>query len=250
LQNIPARKIPEYRELFVQSKGRMIVADVAQQEPRCLAYLSNDKNLKAVFTNHEDIHLSVTRAIYGDDTIEKSDPRRETGKMINLATSYGMSAKEMSKRIGVTEDEADKFLRAYFNRFPDVDNFISRSRMKAQKYGYVETIMGRRVWMNEHSYQMNNTAINAPIQGSAADFTKMWVNTFRTYCQRMDLEFPVCMVIHDEVVMDIAKDKEGDYKIALDTAFKDVANKLFPTVPFEYEVFSGTKWSCKKGDEE
>jgi DNA polymerase-1 len=206
--------------------------------------------LRAVFTNKEDIHLSVTRAIYGDDTIKKSDPRREIGKMINLATSYGMSAKEMAKRIGITEDEADKFLRAYFNRFPDVDNFIARSRMLAQKKGYVETVMGRRVWMNEHNYQVNNNAINAPIQGSAADFTKVWINTFRTYCDRMNIEFPVVMVIHDEVVMDIPKDKESDYKIALDTSFKDTANKLFPTVPFEYEIFGGKSWACKKGEEE
>ena len=250
LLNIPARKIPEYRELFINNKGRMIVADISQQEPRCLAYLSNDKNLIKAFVDKEDIHLYVTRNIFNDDTIEKGDPRRDVGKMINLATSYGMTAKGLASRLQIGEDDAEKFLRAYFNRFPDVDNYIKRQRIYAQSHGYVNTIMGRRIWINPHNFQADNNAINAPIQGSSADFTKVWVNDFRSRCIIKGVEFPVCAVIYDEVLMDVEKENEAMYIEMLTGAFYDTAKRLVPTVPFALDVEKGKSWACKRLAEE
>jgi len=250
LLNIPARKIPEYRELFVNSKGRMVVADISQQEPRVLAYLSNDKNLIKAFVDKEDIHLYVTRNIFNDDTIEKGDPRRDVGKMINLATSYGMTAKGLASRLQISEDDAESFLRAYFNRFPDVDNFIKRQRMYASSHEYVNTIMGRRIWINKHNFQWENNAINAPIQGSSADFTKVWVNDFRNRCTIKGVEFPVCAVIYDEVLMDVEKENEAMYIEMLTGAFYDTAKRLVPTVPFALDVEKGKSWACKRLAEE
>lgn len=250
LLNIPARKIPEYRELFIQSRGRIVVADIGQQEPRCLAYLSGDKNLIKAFVDKEDIHLYVARNVFGDDTIKKGDPRREVGKMINLATSYGMTAKGLADRLMIDEAEAEKFLVAYFHRFPDVDNFIKRQRIFASSHEFVTTVMGRRVWINQHNFQWTNNAINAPIQGSSADFTKVWVNDFRKRCISGGLEFPVTMVVYDEVVMDVDKENEMRYIELLTDSFNDTASLLFPTVPFQIDVAKGKSWACKSTMEE
>jgi len=250
LLQIPARRIPEYRELFVNSKGRMVVADISQQEPRCLAFLSNDSHLKQAFVNEEDIHLFVTRKIFNDETIEKSDERRAVGKMINLATSYGMTAKGLADRLNIDDSEAQEFLNAYFSRFPDVDNYIRRQRSLAGRYEWVQTVMGRRVWMNKYNFQWENNAINAPIQGSSADFTKVWVNKFRRLCLDNGLDFPVSIVVYDEVVMDVEKENEKLYIKLLNDAFNYAAELLFPGMPFVMDVESGTSWACKSMNED
>ena len=250
LLNIPARRIPEYRELFVNSKGRMIVADISQQEPRILAFLSNDKNLKQAFDNKDDIHLFVTRKIFDDPTIEKSDKRRAIGKMINLATSYGMTAKGLASRLNIDEKEAEQFLNMYFSRFPDVSNFIQRQRLYASRNEYVDTIMGRKVWINSHNFQWENNAINSPIQGSAADFAKLWVNKFRELCINDGLEFPVCIVVYDEVVMDVSAKNEKRYVHLLQDAFDWSGDKMLPGMPIALDIETGISWACKTIDED
>ena len=165
LLNIPARKIPEYRELFVSKYGKMIVADISQQEPRILAALSGDEKLLEIFKTGQDIHLMVTRAAFNDDSITKTDPRRDVGKMINLATSYGMTAVGLAKKINISEEEASRFLNSYFARFPKVYEYKQRQQEFANRFGYVESITGRRIWVNAHNFQWANNSINAPIQG-------------------------------------------------------------------------------------
>ncbi len=250
LLNIPARKFPEFRKLFVSNKGRFIIADISQQEPRILAALSQDKELLRIFRDGEDIHLAVARAIFNAPDMTKDDPRRDIGKMINLATTYGISAVGLSKRLNIDEDTAQKFLDSYFMRFPEVRMYIDRMRMLAQKLEYVESIVGRRIWINPHNFQSDNNAINAPIQSSAADFTKIWVNKFRTMCLENDKEFPAVLIVYDEVVIDVPKEEVEWYKDALTTTFDDTAMKLFPTVPFEMDIEVGTTWAAKKERED
>lgn len=250
LQQIPSRKIPEYRKLFISQHGVLMIADIQAQEPRVLAFLSGDQNLKSVFERGEDIHLAVTRVIFHDDTIKKADERRDIGKMVNLATSYGMTADGLAKRLGIDKAEAEKFLYGYFNTYPDVQMFIRRQHTVASRIGFVETIAGRRIWINQYNHQWENNAVNAPIQGSSADFSKLWLNKFRQNCQKCGIIFPVVMVIHDEIVLDIDKEQVDIYKEQLEQAFQETAQQLLPSMPFELETEVGRTWAAKKGEED
>ena len=250
LYNIPSRKIPEYRKLFVTNRGKLIVADIQAQEPRCLAYLSGDKNLRAIFERKGDVHLEVAKAAFRDDSITKSDPRRDIGKIINLATSYGMTAEGMAKRLRVDVKQTEEFLRGYFTRFSDVRLYIDNQRIKARQQEFVESVTGRRIWINPHSYQWENNAINAPIQASAADYTKMWMNKYWEACNREGIPFPVTMSVYDELVSDVSKELEPTYIKLLNDTAQDTAQTLFGDMPFELEVESGRTWACKRGDED
>ncbi len=247
LLNIPSNKIPEYRDLFISAKGKLIVADISAQEPRCLAYLSKDKNLIDMFQKGLDVHLEVARAIYDDPSLtkRKDKDKRDVGKTINLATSYGLTEKGLSTRLNIPMEDAEKFMRNYFKKFPGVQLYIIRQRQLARRLGYVETIYGRRVWMNRHNFQSENNAINAPIQGSSADFSKYWMNLFRAYCKQSKLEFPVCNMVYDELVCDVQESLVETYKELLLKSFHETAEKLFPGIPFELEIGVGDKWSCK-----
>lgn len=247
LLNIPSNKIPEYRDLFISAKGKLIVADISAQEPRCLAYLSRDKNLIDMFQKGLDVHLEVARVIYDDPTLtkRKDKKKRDVGKTINLATSYGLTAKGLATRLNISLEDAERFMRNYFRKFPGVQLYITRQRQLARRLGYIETIYGRRVWMNRHNFQIENNAINAPIQGSSADFSKYWMNLFRTYCKQSKLEFPVCNMVYDELVCDVKESLMEAYKDLLLKSFHETAEKLFPGIPFELEIGVGDKWSCK-----
>lgn len=249
LLNIPARKVPEYRTLFIQSRGKLMVGDVQAQEPRCLCYLSGDKALRQAFDEKQDVHLAVARAAFKDDSIVKSDPRREVGKVINLATSYGMSAEGLARRLNLSLQEAERFLNGYFARFSGVRMYIDRQRNVAARRGYVESVAGRRIWMNPYNYQWMNNAINAPIQASAADFTKMWLNKYWESCNAHGLLFPVTMAVYDEIVSDITKEDEVMYKQLLLESAQDTARTLFGDMPFEIDVHAGATWACKREEE-
>ena len=247
LLNIPARQIPEYRELFISDKGKLIVADIAAQEPRILAYLSGDKRLLQVFQDGKDVHLEVARAIFNDTSIRKSDKRREIGKTINLATSYGMTAMGMAQRLGITEQEAQSFLNKYFMRYPDVRNYVDRQHSQARRFEYVESITGRRVWVNPHSFQWQNVAVNAPIQSSAADFSKMWMNKLH---QKYNGDFPVCLMVYDEIVIDVPEGEVELHKQNLLDAFNETAGELLEGVPMVLDVCVGDNWGAKNGGKE
>jgi DNA polymerase I-like protein with 3'-5' exonuclease and polymerase domains len=248
LLNIPARKIPEYRGLFISDRGKLLISDISAQEPACLAYLSRDQNLINIFKEGRDVHLEVARAIYNDPTLtkQKDSDKRAVGKIINLGTSYGMSAKGISEEVGISIEESEKFLYNYFRTFPMVQLYIDGQRNKAYSMGFVYTVVGRRVWINPYSDQWSRNAINAPIQGSAAEFTKKWLIKFRGACHSNGLKFPVCNVVYDELVCDIEANLEDRYKVLQDETFADISEELFPGVPIKVETISGNNWGCKK----
>jgi len=248
LLNIPARKIPEYRELFIPDRGKLLISDISAQEPACLAYLSRDQNLINIFKEGRDVHLEVARAIYNDPTLtkQKDADKRAVGKIVNLGTSYGMSAKGISEEVGISVEEAEKFLYNYFRKFPMVQLYIDGQRSKAYSMGFVYTVVGRRIWINPYSDQWSRNAINAPIQGSAAEFTKKWLVKFRDGCCSNGLTFPVCNVVYDELVCDIETGLEDRYRTLQDETFADISEELFPGVPIKVETQSGSNWGCKK----
>jgi len=194
------------------------------------------------------VHLEVARAIYNDPTLtkQKDSDKRAVGKIINLGTSYGMSAKGISEEVGISIEESEKFLYNYFRTFPMVQLYIDGQRNKAYSMGFVYTVVGRRVWINPYSDQWSRNAINAPIQGSAAEFTKKWLIKFRGACHSNGLKFPVCNVVYDELVCDIEANLEDRYKVLQDETFADISEELFPGVPIKVETISGNNWGCKK----
>jgi len=244
LQGIPARKLPEYRELFIPQHDYIFAPDVSQQEPRILAYLSQDKNLLTAVRNNDSVHVYVARMIYDDPTIVKGDDYRyKDGKAISLGLSYGLTPQGVANKTNHTLGEAEKLVHTYFQRFPDVENYIIRQRTLAMKRGYVETVAGRRMWLNMYGYQWKNNAINSPIQGSAVDFTKVWGYTIWKMCKQENIPFPITMWVHDEIVMDVEKQYLERIK-EINRIAIDKAAEMFPGVPFSVDENTGENWSC------
>lgn len=241
MQQIPARKMPEYRDLFFSKYGRLIVADASQQEPCVLGFYSQDPALLAAIRAGEDLHQTVADAIQRD---------RKTGKIINLATSYGMTAKGLSRKLNIPESEAEALLTAYFMRFKGVLAWIGSQRSSAYKLGYVTTVSGRPVYINPHDYQWSNNAINAPVQGGAGDFNKMWERLLWEACRAEDIPYSVCGLIHDEVVTDPPKEVYKLTRKLKEESFHQAAKRLFKDIPFRLDMKSGKKWSCKELEDE
>ena len=247
MQQIPARNLPEYRQCFIASPGNvLLVADVVQQEPCILAYESQDMELIRAIKQGEDLHLAVARAIFNDPKMKKEDPRRAIGKTINLGTAYGLSEFGLAVRLGITEQEAARFLQQYFSRFKDVFLWISNKRITAYRDGYVKTVSGRKIHINPYSNQWRNNAINAPIQGGAADFTKLWVYQMWEMIKKAKLPFTLVAIVHDEVVLDVSADLLKKTKEIMQKSFDDTAKKLFPGIPFRMEMEQGRSWACKQ----
>jgi DNA polymerase-1 len=246
MQNIPTRDFPEYRRRIIPKQDMITVADISQEETRILAYFSRDKALLKAFQQGEDIHLAITRAAFRDPTIKKVDPRRKIGKSINLGIAYGLTAAGLAPRIGSTEAEAQKLLNDYFAEFKDVRMYILRQHNFAARYEYVETVTGRRVWINLYTNQAENNSINAPIQGSAGDYMKMWMRRVWEKFAASSIEYPLTMNVHDELVSDhLAKDTPLVAKIKEEAAM-EVASELFPAIPWAVDVKSGNTWGVKE----
>jgi DNA polymerase-1 len=252
MQQIPARKLPEYRKMFKAEPNHvLIVADVSQQEPCILAYESQDAELLKVLRAGESTHLAVARRIFHDDKLTKNDTEKYfVGKTINLGTAYGLSEYGLALRLGITEQEAAVFLEEYFRHFPDVKLWIGKQRNDAYREGYITTASGRRVYINPYDHQWMNNAINAPIQGGAADFTKMWIRKIWEACRKQKVEFPLVAIVHDELVLHVLRSDAKMYKALLQSAFDDTAAQLFPGVPFKVDIEMGKSWACKSMKEE
>ena len=210
-----------------------------------LAYSSKDQELIKAILSREDLHLSVARTIFNEPTMTKDDPRRFIGKTINLGTSYGLTAIGLAKRIKVTEDEAQKFLNQYFNRFRAVADWTHRQHSMGQRLGYVVTPIGRRVWINPYSKQWQNNAINAPIQGGAADMTKYALAFIHKETKRLGLPYGVCLLVHDELVCDLPKGTIRAYKEVQKEAWSAAGKIKIPGIPVEVEMYTGPNWGAK-----
>ena len=246
LQGIPSKSMPVFREFFIPNNDIIFAPDISQQEPRILGYLSKDKNLLKAFESNESIHVYVARMIFNDPTIVKGEDKRyKDGKAISLGISYGLTPVGTAKKTGNTLEQSEKLIRDYFNRFPDVENYIVRMRTFALRHGYVQTVAGRRIWLNMYNFQWENNAINAPIQGSAADFTKVWGAEIWRRCKNEGIPFPICMFVHDEIVMDVKQEHfEAVRRINAEAVAK--AAEMFPGIPFTFDENSGSNWACHK----
>jgi DNA polymerase-1 len=186
-------------------------------ELRILAHISGDPAMLAAFARGEDIHASTAAAIYHVPLDQVTSAQRRVAKMANFAISYGVTGYGLSERTGLTPEEAETFIRDYFQTYPRIKDYLDRTRHQAQQDGYVETLLGRRRYFPElspearvpsHVYQAAyRMAINAPIQGSAADILKVAMNRLWRELKARRLRSRMILQVHDELVLEVPEEE-------------------------------------------
>ena len=220
LQNIPVRSEEgrKIRQAFLAPKGRKIVAcDYSQIELRIMAHLSGDKGLTDAFEKGLDIHRATAAEVWGKTLEEVSDNDRRNAKAINFGLIYGMSAFGLAKQLGLPRKEAQEYIDLYFERYPGVKKYMADTRALAADNGYVETVYGRRLYLPEiHSKNgqrrqaAERAAINAPMQGTAADIIKKAMIKVHDWLETTDFDAKMIMQVHDELVFEVAEDQVED----------------------------------------
>jgi DNA polymerase-1 len=213
LQNIPIRT-PEgrrIREAFIAPPGYHIVsADYSQIELRIMAHLSHDANLLAAFASGEDVHRRTASEIFGVAPEQLTSEQRRYAKVINFGLIYGMSAFGLASQLGVERAAAQQYMDRYFTRYPGVAQYMQRTRESARDKGYVETVFGRRLFMvdikasnNQRRQAAERAAINAPMQGTAADLIKLAMIAVQRWLTERELGAALIMQVHDELVLEV-----------------------------------------------
>lgn len=250
LQNIPIRteKGREIRKAFVprNDKYTLISADYSQIELRILAELSGDKGMKEAFAQGQDIHAATASKIYNIPLSEVTKDMRRSAKAVNFGISYGMSAFGLAERLGIPRKEGASIIDQYFAKYPSIKKYMEETIAFARKYGYVETIKNRRRYVNDinstnsvvRGYAERN-AINAPIQGSAADMIKVaMINIFNEF-EKQKLQSKMILQVHDELVFDVHKDEIDIVKRIVESLMKSA---IPMKIPVEVEISSGDNW--------
>lgn len=252
LQNIPIRTEPgrQIRRAFVARAGwQLLAADYSQIELRILAHVSGDKAMIAAFERGEDIHASTAAAIYGVPLDQVTPEMRRVAKTTNFAISYGVTGFGLSKQTNLTPEAAQEFINQYFARYPGVEAYLEGIKRKAAEDGYVETFLGRRRYFPElrRGNQIPRTvrqnvermAINAPIQGAAADIIKIAMNRLHENLRKRQLEAKILLQIHDELVLE-APEAEVNTVVSLVRTVMEGAVQL--RVPLQVELTVGKNW--------
>ena len=249
LQNIPVRT-PEgrrVREAFIAPKGCSIVsADYSQIELRIMAHLSQDENLLEAFREGADVHRHTASEIFGVDPKEVSSEQRRYAKVINFGLIYGMSAFGLASQLGLERNAAQQYIDRYFARYPGVAEYMQRTREMARERGYVETVFGRRLYLAEirasnHQRRQaaERAAINAPMQGTAADLIKLSMIAVHNWIANDRLDSRMIMQVHDELVLEVPERELTVVKKKLPELMSGVA-KL--DVPLVADVGAGPNW--------
>jgi DNA polymerase-1 len=249
LQNIPVRT-PEgrrIREAFVASPGHAIVsADYSQVELRIMAHISGDENLLRAFAAREDIHRATAAEVFGRSLGEVTPEERRYAKVINFGLIYGMSAFGLAQQLGLERATAQAYIASYFTRYPAVAKYMEETRKTARDRGYVETVLGRRLWLPEIKSAnparrggAERAAINAPMQGTAADLIKLAMIAVREWLDREKLSTKLIMQVHDELVLEVPENELARVKAEIPELMSGVA-KL--KVPLVVDVGSGQNW--------
>lgn len=248
LQNIPIRGEDgrAIRQAFIAKAGsKILAADYSQIELRILAHLSGDERLQEAFLNQEDVHQRTASEIF-DCTLDQVDgDRRRRAKSINFGLMYGMSAFGLAKQLNISNQEASAYIKKYFARYPKIKDFMESLRACARAQGYVETLMGRRIYIadihSRHAMKRQaaeRLAINAPMQGSAADIIKLAMLKIEERFARQS-KVSLIMQVHDELVFEIAEDFLDEASVIIKTIMQE-ASEL--SVPMEVSVGVGDNW--------
>ncbi len=235
LQNIPIREFPIYRTFFIPSNGSMLISDVAQQEPTITAALSGDRALLAALATG-DVYRPIGAAL---------GVPRDGAKKVFLGSNYGLTEYGLAKQLNITLPQARAFMTSFFTEYKGVHKWMGQKKMEGREHEFVRTASGRRCWLNLHHYQWENNAINSPIQGTAADWTKLSLVNMHKLCKAEDLQFRTNMVIHDEKVSDVTTGLGAKYKRLDRTSWTEAGKKLLPGTPTHIEVYLGRSWAAK-----
>jgi DNA polymerase I len=249
LQNIPVRSAEgrRIREAFIAPSGSHIVsADYSQIELRIMAHLSQDAGMLTAFANNEDIHRATAAEVFGVEKDAVDNEQRRYAKVINFGLIYGMSAFGLAQNLNIERSAAASYIERYFARYPGVRAYMDNTRAIAKQQGYVETYFGRRLWVpeiNSANVQRRNgaerAAINAPMQGTAADLIKLAMIAVSNWLKDEKLQTKLIMQVHDELVLEVPDNELDLVKKTLPILMQNVA-KL--SVPLLAEVGVGSNW--------
>ena len=249
LQNIPVRTAEgrRIREAFIAPPGSSIVsADYSQVELRIMAHLSGDRSLLEAFARGEDIHRHTAAEIFSVSLPEVSAEQRRYAKVINFGLIYGMSAFGLAGNLGIERSAAQSYMDRYFQRYPGVAAYMDRTRQEARERGYVETVFGRRLWLpdigsaNQARRQgAERQAINAPMQGTAADLIKLAMIAVQGWLERERLQSKLVMQVHDELVLEVPAGELERVKPEVERLMAGVAAL---DVPLVVEAGVGDNW--------
>jgi DNA polymerase-1 len=249
LQNIPIRTSQgrRIREAFIAPPGsKLVSADYSQIELRIMAHLSGDAGLRHAFAHGHDVHQATAAEVFGVPLEKVSKDERRTAKVINFGLIYGMSAFGLAQNLGLERATAQAYIEAYFTRYPGVKRFMDATRERARKEGYVETVFGRRLWLPEmksgspaRRAGAERAAINAPMQGTAADLIKMAMVSVQNWIEENKLKTKLIMQVHDELVLEVPEKELPQVKDKVRELMQNVA-KL--DVALVVDVGVGDNW--------
>ncbi|MEQ1816016.1 MAG: DNA polymerase I [Nitrosomonas sp.] len=249
LQNIPVRTSEgrKIREAFIAPPGhRIISADYSQIELRIMAHISQDEGFLKAFAAGEDIHKATAAEVFGIPLEQVDQEQRRYAKVINFGLIYGMSEFGLAAQLGIERSAARAYMERYFARYPGVENYMRHTREKARQLGYVETVLGRRLWLPEINNANGNrrqgaerAAINAPMQGTAADIIKLAMLAVRNRLHKEQLCSKLIMQVHDELVLEVPDDEVALIKNLLPAC---MGNVLQLDVPLLVDIGVGDNW--------
>ncbi|WHZ20337.1 MAG: DNA polymerase I [Rhodanobacteraceae bacterium] len=250
LQNIPVRTEEgrRIREAFIAPQGwKVLAADYSQIELRIMAHMSGDPGLTRAFRHDEDVHRATAAEVFGVESGEVTSEQRRVAKMINFGLMYGMSAHGLAQRLGIPRADAAGYVQRYFERYPGVKDYMDSTREQAKRDGYVETLFGRRLYLDYiHSRNAaqragaERAAINAPMQGTAADIIKRAMAAIHQWLENRDDDAHMLMQVHDELVFEVRTD-------AVEAVAQGVRERMQGAaelaVPLLVEVGVGANWN-------
>ena len=240
LQNIPVRTEEgrRIREAFVPADGcKLLSADYSQIELRIMAHIAEDENLLTAFKEGKDVHQATAAEIFGVPLDDVNSEQRRYAKVINFGLIYGMSAFGLAGNLGIERSAAQNYIAKYFDRYPGVAQYMERTRLEARENGYVETVFGRRLWLPEikgsngpRRQGAERAAINAPMQGTAADLIKLAMIAVEDWLEKEQLKTKLLLQVHDELVLDVPFDELEVVQAKLPGLMCNVAQLKVPLV--------------------
>ena len=224
----------------------IISADYSQIELRIMAHISGDASLLKAFADGEDVHKATASEIFGVSLPEVTSEQRRYAKVINFGLIYGMSAFGLAGNLGIERSAAQNYIDKYFQRYPGVAQYMADTRTKAKAHGYVETVFGRRLWLAEinspngpRRQGAERAAINAPMQGTAADLIKLAMIAVQNWLENDHLQSKMIMQVHDELVLEVP---ESELELVKKKLPELMANVAQLNVPLLAEVGVGANW--------
>src|SRR5512145_389187 len=249
LQNIPIRTSAgrRIRECFIAPPGSKIVsADYSQIELRIMAHLSGDQNLRRAFAEGEDVHRATAAEVFGVPLSAVDSEQRRVAKVINFGLIYGMSSFGVAQNLGIDRGTAQTYIERYFARYPGAKRYMDETRARARELGYVETVFGRRLWLPElrsgapvRRQAAERAAINAPMQGTAADLIKLAMIAVQNFLDKQKLKAMLIMQVHDELVFEVPIGELETLRAKVPELMQSVATL---DVPLVVEVGVGNNW--------